>query len=651
MPIPSVQQAGRRCLFFLRKKSVGDSCFHTKRLYSSKALVVPTVVMLLAIHAGMLAWAATKHSPTMLEPAFLVAGISHWKFGTFELFRVNPPLTRMVAALPVMAAGCETDWSAFYEAPGARAEFALGSRLVAVNGERSLWLLTLARWSCIPFSLIGGLFCFLWSRELWQHSGAGLIALALWCFDPNVLAHAELITTESAAAAFGLGAGYFFWRWLKQPTWSRAFAAGLFLGLAELTKMSWLVLFGLWPGLWLLWYCSAPQTAVSRDGHDQSATPAGTGPGRTGSARKQVAQLAIIVAFGAYLINLGYGYDGTFTKLKDFNFVSHTLTGKQPGTPGNRFTGTCLANLRLPMPKSYVLGFDTQKRDFEDYGRPSYLRGEWKLGGWWYYYLYGLAVKTPHGTQIIVAVVAWYLLRHRPAKNDSLPGRDHHATDPISDHSIRPHWCDVVVVLAPAISLLLLVSSQTQCNEHLRYILPAFGFVFVLAGAAAVILPWRRSLVAGFILACLWNTAYSSVENHPHNIAYFNWLAGGPANGYRHLRGSSLGWGHDVLSLAKWIESRQLNPDTCCVLLPTTYDIGDIGFSVPARSIKSPLDAPNLDRQRFANVICNRSICPRCQHGTCSGIPDSPELSVCWCMWFGDSGNGSTSFFSQGAKP
>ena len=62
------------------------------------------VIGLLTLHAGLLAWSATRHSPTLNEPGHLVAGISYWKFGRFELYRVNPPLVKLIAALPVMAA-------------------------------------------------------------------------------------------------------------------------------------------------------------------------------------------------------------------------------------------------------------------------------------------------------------------------------------------------------------------------------------------------------------------------------------------------------------------------------------------------------------------------------------------------------------------
>ena len=46
---------------------------------------------------------------------------------------------------------------------------------------------------------------------------------------------------------------------------------------------------------------------------------------------------------------------------------------------------------------------DLQKRDFER-GYPSYLMGEWKHGGWWYYYLVGFLVKEPIGFQLMLYV-------------------------------------------------------------------------------------------------------------------------------------------------------------------------------------------------------------------------------------------------------
>src|SRR5436190_758070 len=118
----------------------------------AKFLIVSTLIV---IHVGMLSWGAYVHSPTLNEPGQLVAGISNWEFGNRGVYKVNPPLTRMVAAVPVLVAGPKTDWHSFYDWPGSRPEFSLGEDFVAANGERSAWLITLARWACILFSLLG----------------------------------------------------------------------------------------------------------------------------------------------------------------------------------------------------------------------------------------------------------------------------------------------------------------------------------------------------------------------------------------------------------------------------------------------------------------------------------------------------------------
>lgn len=464
-------------------------------------LLIAAIGLLLAIHAGLLAYSATRHSPTMLEPALLASGLSHWEFGRFELYRVNPPLVRMVAALPVMAAGYESDWSGFYEAPGARPEFSMGADFIAANGERSIWLFTIARWACIPFSLAGGLFAFFYARELWQSDLSGLLALTLWCFEPNILAHAELITNDAACTAFGLGATWLFWRWLKQPTWGRAALAGLLLGLAELAKMSWLMLFGLWPLLWLLW-----QWSLHRQQRRSPSPPSTLDTGH--STLNSLPQLSLILLFALYLINLGYAFDGTFTRLKEFEFISTSLTGlERSGDIGNRFRDSWLGELPVPLPKQYVLGFDTQKHDFESWSRPSYLRGEWKQGGWWYYYLYGLWVKVPHGVQILVVLsflvpVGNWWRKRRGTRGEGVgdDSQSHSSASPaLPSLSLdpRPSTLDQLILLTPGLALFVLVSSQTKMNEHFRYVLPTIATLLVYSSRLAVLFsPQRRLEIA-----------------------------------------------------------------------------------------------------------------------------------------------------------
>jgi hypothetical protein len=115
------------------------------------------VFVLLTLHTLMLAWGAWRQSPTIHEVAYLPAGISHWQFARFDLLRVNPPLVRLVAALPVIACQPATDWtvySAQEPSPTYRADFDAGRNFLKANGSRVFRYFTLARWACIPFSLL-----------------------------------------------------------------------------------------------------------------------------------------------------------------------------------------------------------------------------------------------------------------------------------------------------------------------------------------------------------------------------------------------------------------------------------------------------------------------------------------------------------------
>ena len=474
------------------------------------------VPALLLVHAGLLAYGAAVHSPCIDEVGHMAAGLSHWQLGRFDLYHVNPPLVRMVAAVPVLFAQPKTDWSHYSDEPGARSEFDIGRDIITANGERSFWFFTWARWACIPFSLLGGYMCFRWARELYG-DWSGLLALTLWCFEPNVLANAQMITPDTGATALGVTAAYVFWKWLKQPGWLLALGAGLALGLALLTKTTWVILFALWPALWLVWRLPAWRQLSRR---------AWLGQGL---------QLGTMFVLGVYLLNMGYGFEGSIERLGDYKFVSESFGGSpEPGlTVGrNRFAGTWLGAAPVPVPRNYLLGIDTQKRDFESHYY-SYLRGEWRKEGWWYYYLYGLAVKVPLGVWALALLATVLGLVRR---------------------GYAAGWKDELTVLAPAAVVLTLVSAETGFNHHLRYVLPIFPFAFVWMSKAARAFERKARLPAVLTAGAVAWTVISSLLVYPHSLSYFNELAGGPDNGSAHLVDSNIDWGQDLLYLRDWLK-------------------------------------------------------------------------------------------------
>lgn len=463
--------------------------------------------LLLAAHVVLVAYAGWRDAPVYDEVAHLASGLSHWKLRHFLLYQGNPPLPRMIAALPVLLADAEYDWHQVIDEPGTRCEFAVGADFVAANGQRAFLLYTLGRWAYLPFTVLGGLVCYRWAAALFG-THAGLLACALWCSCPNIIANAHWITPDLPAASLGVAASYAYWRWLREPTAGLCVASGTMLGLALLAKATWVILFLLWPALWLVYH--------RRD----------RGPGR------QVLQLAAALLLGLCVLNLGYACQGSFRRLEDYEFISRSFVGStQPGVVGNRFKGTWFGTLPVPLPKDFLLGIDVTKEAFESHTF-SYLAGELRVGGWWYYYLYGMAVKVPLGTWLVIIL----------------------AVCSLASHDIRPPaWRDRVSLVGPAVAILVLVSLNPGINRHLRYILIIFPFIFTFAGSAATSTllayrPYRLALVAGVA----WSIG-SSLATYPHSGSYFNELAGGPSNGWRHLASSNVDWGQDLLRLRDWL--------------------------------------------------------------------------------------------------
>lgn len=470
------------------------------------------VAALLAVHTGLLAWSGHCHTPTIDEMGHLPAGIYSWHFGQFNVYNVNPPLVRSLAALPVVLACPETKWNdvGLLERP----EWSLGQRFVQANGEKAFQYFTWARWACIPLSLLGGLICYCWASDLYG-APSGCTALALWCFSPNIIANASMITADAGATALGVAAHYTFWRWLRGPTWKRASGAGVVLGLALLSKSTWVFLFLLWPVIAWTWF-------------------AGRSARQIVPPSQLVAQCTLIGLLGLYVLNAGYGFEGSFKRLGDFEFRSHLLGGSDAtdARAGNRFSGTMLATIPLPVPVNYVRGIDRQKLDFEQKAW-SYLNGEHRFGGWWYFYLYAMALKVPLGTWVLLGLATWTTVSRRDG--------------------FSAGWRNEMLLLVPALAILVLVSSQTGFSRYLRYALPLFPFLFIwVSKVARAVLCGRWGLATGAVLALAWSCG-SSLAVYPHSLSYFNELAGGPRGGHRCLIDASIDWGQDLLFLRRWL--------------------------------------------------------------------------------------------------
>lgn len=504
---------------------------------------------------GGIGWDST---PNKTEVGHMAAANYSWRTLRFDVFVVNPPLARMIAGVPVaLWGGPQFTVANPAPRPQDRPEWAIGAAFLQANSPEEIRRsFLLARWSLIPVLLLGGYFGYQLSHEIYGRPSA-FIYLALWCTSPLLLGWGATMCPDALAGALAVLGVYTFRRWLLEPGWFRAAISGFCLGLLPLTKLTWAVAFGIWPLMWCLW-----RVIDKKRNADPDRRP-----------HPPFTQLAFILFAGLYTLNLGYLFEGTFLPLGQHTFVSRLFAGVDTRDihpawhEGNRFAGTWLGAIPIPIPANFLRGIDLQRLDFER-GLPSYLRGRWADHGWWYYHIYALMLKEPLGTWCL-AVTALAL---------TVFGRER-----------RFHWRDDLIVMIPAGAILLLVSSQTGFSAHARYAIPALPLLLVWASKAGQILRtnpaglgWRPLHVAILSMAA-WSVA-SSLSLYPHQLSYFNELTillnpkdavldqgigrssgfwprlaetmrAGSRDGPRHLLGSNVDWGQDLWRLERWCRS------------------------------------------------------------------------------------------------
>ncbi len=388
------------------------------------------VAIILAVYLCLLIRAAAVNSPVMSEDALLASGVSHYKYSRFDLYRVNPPLIRLLAAFPVSNILSEekNGWWRYDTNPLKRAEFLVGLDVAKTRKDYPDLMFMARLWVAIPFGLLGACVCFLGARAIFGQV-AGFIALILWCFNPYVIGHGLTIMNDVPAAAMGVATVFLFWRWLRNANFENLVWAGLAVGLAELCKFTLLIFYPLFVLIWILYRIPDFRTITRKDLFLKAKT--------------QAFQLLLIFATSLLVINMGYLFENSGKPLGDFRFQTSLLSDTKslkdvPSGGGNRFANSLLGYIPVPFPANFVQGIDTQRLDFER-GLPSYLRGEWSDHGWWYYYLYALAIKTPLGTLglLVLAIVCSVFIR-----------------------STNSSWRDEMVVLLPGVAILVCQQSN-----------------------------------------------------------------------------------------------------------------------------------------------------------------------------------------------
>lgn len=500
------------------------------------SLMQKAIAIVICIVQFVMLWnAADELSPNPDEFAHLVAGISYWRTGEASLYNVNPPLVRLVAALPCVLRGVRVPELDLKVDRTTRREFAFGERFIEENPQAAFSHLVIARRACLVF-VVSGTVAVILLAGLLINNQAGLVAGWIWAFNPITLGYSIQLGCDIPGASVGAWALLSSALAIEKPTRKNVFIAGICLGLAIATKSTWIVATTLWPiGFIAIW------GYVRISGSNKRFTK---------FSNLKLAQLVGIVSWILFLaigvIFLAYRGHGILTQLEDYTFVSASLSGSTP--VGNRFRGTWAGAVPIPFPRSFVEGIDQQWEDF-DRPRWAFLFGKWKLGGWWWYYIAALFVKMPIG---------WILLL--------LASMRHASKDPRL----------IAIGICLPVFFIAIVSLKINMNEHSRYVWQVLPMLAVIASTSVAYSSttfWKMtslSLVAWIVGAGLLT--------FPFGIAYSNELFGGPSRISTHLASSNVDWSQGWVAARKWLSSDRNRDRSIGIVSPAWYPLSVIGI-------------------------------------------------------------------------
>ena len=178
--------------------------------------------LLIVLYLAQCAWFIRTQSFTNDEPEHLVAGLEAWRYGEFARWHDQPPLARLLFALPLRAA----DWAYHVSEDQVRLD----------RPAAEVWLFR-SRPINVAFGVL--LLVLLWTTaaRLFSESAA-TFALALAALSPDLIAHFSLATIDGAGTLLFFASIVQFVRWWRNPTNRNIVLLGVALGLFLLAKFN-----------------------------------------------------------------------------------------------------------------------------------------------------------------------------------------------------------------------------------------------------------------------------------------------------------------------------------------------------------------------------------------------------------------------------
>jgi len=487
-------------------------------------LAVLTAAFLVQSHSASLG-----KSPVWDEPGHIGAGLTYVSTGQILINPQHPPLLKEISGLFQRLGGVRlpADYQALLSAKGVLTpDRAVGNAVLANSGPDKVLF-----WSRLPLILLATALCVilyaLGSRLLGVSAALG--SVLLYAFDPNILAHSFLVTTDVGIAVFVVWYLLALWNWVRAPSRGRMVWCGVALGAALGAKFSAAVL----PPLSALLLVAAVRwPAANGAGKAKAlAPPAGRNapcPCGSGKKYKNCHERGDLAARAE---------DNPWRRLLHY----------AAGLAGIGVVAFAVLEIIYLFPRDPFQYLDGLRQVNADHD-PNYLvyMAGHLAPRFYSYYLVAYLLKEPIASLVLAGVGLFAVVRSKTI----------------------PPLARAFVLVPPA----ALFAGYTLLSDNLgiRYIIPALPFMHLLGGAGLASLiqsgsRWRQGAAA---LLCLWLVA-AAAGIYPDHLSYFNEMAcvlddpgklgldGGSRCGVSWLDDSNIDWGQGLKQLKSWLDRNE----------------------------------------------------------------------------------------------
>jgi tetratricopeptide (TPR) repeat protein len=463
------------------------------------------IVIFFGLYAFQLWFHAIRTSATIDEPVHILAGYLHW-CGDFGFNPEHPPLLKMLATASLIGKDLvQPPWDCGSKITSRADSYFFGNLFLVENGVDRIVIP--ARLSAALMSLLLALLVFLAASEMFGR-WAGLTALALLVFEPNLIAHGALVTTDMAVTVGFFAAVYALYRYVKSPTILRLLTVGLAVGLTLTVKHSGVLILPIF-ALLLVGDVLLPRLLSSA--HK---------PHLVKRFLHHMAACGGAFFIGFALLWAVYGF--RYYALPNVTANTVSIENRLANSPSGR-TIALINQMRI-LPESYTYGFV----DIAVTGFPTYIFDRFYPTGKWFYFPLAFAVKTSVALLILLAVgLSTFKLYHA-------------------------HAHEMLFLLLPSL-VYIAISLLSGINIGIRHLLPVYPFFIVIAAAGICFWGQKYQAVKYMLIALLVFHAATAARTAPNYLAFANDFWGGTNNSYRIFRDSNVENQQNLKLVAEYI--------------------------------------------------------------------------------------------------